>query len=77
MNGSAGKTYREAVEGRWAMAEDLPVHIAELVVREVMEVDAVADEVDFVFDATDIKNATGGAILTAELLKAEGYLEAK
>jgi len=74
---SAGKTYREAVEGRWAMAEDLPVHIAELVVREVMEVDAVADEVDFVFDATDIKNATGGAILTAELLKAEGYLEAK
>ena len=58
---SAGKTYHEAVAGRWAMAENLPIQIADLVVKEVMEVDTVADEIDFVFDATDIKNTTGSS----------------
>jgi aspartate-semialdehyde dehydrogenase len=51
---SAGKTYREAVSGRWAMAEEIPSHIAERVVKNVNEIDTIADEVDFVFSSVDM-----------------------
>ena len=52
---SAGKTYREAVAGRWAMAADIPAGVADLVVRNVTEIDAVAGEVDFVFSALEME----------------------
>src|SRR4030067_675690 len=51
---SAGKIYREAVDGRWAMAEDIPDHIADLVVKNVIELDTISDAVDFVFCALDM-----------------------
>ena len=51
---SAGKTYREAVEGRWAMSADIPDGVADLIVRNVSEIDAVAGEVDFVFSALEM-----------------------
>ena len=32
---SAGKTYREAVQGRWTLADSIPDSVAELVVKNV------------------------------------------
>jgi aspartate-semialdehyde dehydrogenase len=56
---SAGKTYCEAVDGRWAMMADIPPNIAELVVKNGIEIDPIADEVDFVFSAVKMdKEAT-------------------
>ena len=50
---SAGKTYREAVEGRWGLPADIPKDVADLVVKDASEIDAIVGEVDFVFCAVD------------------------
>ncbi|MBI2971877.1 MAG: aspartate-semialdehyde dehydrogenase [Candidatus Aenigmarchaeota archaeon] len=50
---SAGKTYREAVAGRWTRGS-IPQHVAGLTVRNVMNVDAVAREVACVFSSLDM-----------------------
>ncbi len=46
---SAGKTYEEAVGGRWKMDTPMPEAVKKTVVMNVNEVDAVAGQVDFVF----------------------------
>lgn len=51
---SAGKTYAEAVEGRWALGVPIPPRIAGLTVRNAASVREVAAEVDFVFCAVDM-----------------------
>ncbi|MCI5951873.1 MAG: aspartate-semialdehyde dehydrogenase [Anaerostipes sp.] len=51
---SAGKTYEEAVGGRWKMDTPMPEAVKSLVVMNVNEVEAVAAEVDFVFSAVDM-----------------------
>ena len=51
---SAGKTYAEAVEGRWAMASRIPERLARLTVRDASRVAGIAAEVDFVFCAVDM-----------------------
>lgn len=51
---SAGLTYREAVEGRWKMDTPLPEAVADLIVKNVNEIEEVASEVDFVFSAVDM-----------------------
>lgn len=51
---SAGKTYEEAVDGRWKMQKPMPEAVKKLVVMNVNEVDKVAAEVDFVFSAVDM-----------------------
>ena len=53
---SAGKTYEEAVEGRWALDIPLPEEAKKLVVLDA-EADAekMADMVDFCFCAVDMK----------------------
>lgn len=51
---SAGKTYEEAVGGRWKMQKPMPEAVKKLVVMNVNEVDKVAAEVDFVFSAVDM-----------------------
>lgn len=51
---SAGKTYEEAVGGRWKMATPMPEAVKGLVVANVNEVDKVAESVDFVFSAVDM-----------------------
>lgn len=51
---SAGKTYEQAVEGRWKMETPIPEKVKNLVVKSVNEVDAVSNEVDFVFSAVDM-----------------------
>ena len=51
---SAGKTYEEAVGGRWKMDTPMPEAVKGLVVMNVNEVEKVAGEVDFVFSAVDM-----------------------
>lgn len=51
---SAGKTYEEAVGGRWKMDTPMPDAVKKLVVMNVNEVDQVALSVDFVFSAVDM-----------------------
>lgn len=51
---SAGKTYEEAVGGRWKMTTPMPEAVKNIVVKNVNEVAEVAAEVDFVFSAVDM-----------------------
>lgn len=51
---SAGKTYEEAVGGRWKMTTPMPEGVKNLIVHNVNEVEAVAETVDFVFSAVDM-----------------------
>ena len=51
---SAGKTYEEAVGGRWKMDTPMPEAVNKLVVMNVNDVEHVASTVDFVFSAVDM-----------------------
>ena len=51
---SAGKTYEDAVGGRWKMKTPMPEKVKNIVVMNVNEVEKVAAEVDFVFSAVDM-----------------------
>jgi len=51
---SAGKTYEEAVGGRWKMTTPMPEGVKNLIVANVNEVEKVAADVDFVFSAVDM-----------------------
>jgi aspartate-semialdehyde dehydrogenase len=56
---SAGKSYADAVAGRWALATPVPADAAKLVVVDAANVNAVAEQCDFVFCAVDMsKEAT-------------------
>ncbi len=53
---SAGKTYEEAVSGRWAMTKPIPEEAKPLVVMDAQaDVEKIASLVDFVFCAVDMK----------------------
>jgi aspartate-semialdehyde dehydrogenase len=57
--GSAGRTYAEAVAGRWTGAAAIPESVRSLVVRDASDVARIAGECDFVFCAVDMaKDAT-------------------
>ena len=51
---SAGRTYEEAVGGRWKMTTPMPEAVKKMVVLNVNEVEKVAASVDFVFSAVDM-----------------------
>ena len=51
---SAGKTYEEAVGGRWKMDTPMPEAVKNQKVLNVNDVEAVASQVDFVFSAVDM-----------------------
>ncbi len=52
---TAGKTYKEAVEKRWAMSTPIPEKMADLVIMNATEdVEKIASQVDFVFCAVDM-----------------------
>lgn len=51
---SAGKSYEEAVGGRWKMTTPMPETVKKLTVLNVNEVEKVAAGVDFVFSAVDM-----------------------
>jgi len=51
---SAGKSYGEAVAGRWALSGTVPAAAAKLTVGNAADVKRIADQVDFVFCAVDM-----------------------
>ncbi len=51
---SAGKTYEEAVGGRWKMQTPMPEAVKKIIVKNVRDVDDVSSEVDLVFSAVDM-----------------------
>ena len=52
---SAGLPYEEAVEGRWKLDKPIPESVKNIIVRNVNEIDKIADEADMVFCAVDMK----------------------
>ena len=53
---SAGKTYAEAIEGKWHMAEPIPESVKTMVVMDAeADAEAIAQQVDFVFCAVNMK----------------------
>ncbi|MDO5378918.1 MAG: aspartate-semialdehyde dehydrogenase [Clostridia bacterium] len=52
---SAGKTYAQAVQGRWAFDWPIPDRIKDMIVVDASDVRAVTQSVDFVFCAVDMK----------------------
>jgi aspartate-semialdehyde dehydrogenase len=67
---SAGKTYAEAVAGRWTAPGPVPVAVARLTVEDASAVARIAASVDFVFCAVDMSREE-----TAKL--EEGYARAE
>lgn len=51
---SAGKSYADAVAGRWTLPDAVPANAAGLTVGVASDVRRVADQVDFVFCAVDM-----------------------
>ncbi|MBT3274631.1 MAG: aspartate-semialdehyde dehydrogenase [Spirochaetales bacterium] len=51
---SAGKSYSEAVQGRWVMPVPIPDGVAGQPVLDASDVDAVSEKVDFIFCAVDM-----------------------
>jgi aspartate-semialdehyde dehydrogenase len=53
---SAGKTYEDAVSGRWAMPSPIPESVKQLVMKNAeTDISAITGAVDFVFSAVDMK----------------------
>ena len=52
---SAGKTYEEAIEGKWRIDVPMPDCVKDIIVMDVSQVEEVAEKVDFVFSAVDMK----------------------
>ncbi|MCF8067840.1 MAG: aspartate-semialdehyde dehydrogenase [Desulfobacterales bacterium] len=52
--GSAGKTYKDAVKGRWHMDEPIPEAVSELVVGDANDVDLAKGKCDMVFSAVEV-----------------------
>ena len=67
---SAGKPYREAVEGRWKMQTPCPEEILSLPVENSDEVEKIAAKCDFVFCAVNLPKAET-KIYEEKLAKAE------
>ena len=55
--GSAGKTYEEAVRGRWAFSWLIPEGVRALTVLDASDVSSVVANVDFVFCAVNMPKA--------------------
>lgn len=51
---SAGKTYAEAVAGRWLMNEDIPPEMASLVVGDANSIEAAKEHCALVFSAVEL-----------------------
>lgn len=52
---SSGKSYAEAVEGRWKLNAPIPENVKNIMVKNAANVEDVANDVDFVFCAVDMK----------------------
>ena len=52
---SAGKTYEEALGGRWKLQTPMPESVKDMVVIDAAKIDVMKELVDFVFCAVDMK----------------------
>lgn len=53
---SAGKSYKDAVGAKWAMDDEIPASVADMIVMDAAaDVEKIASMVDFVFCAVDMK----------------------
>ncbi len=52
---SAGKTYEEALGGRWKLTDPMPESVKNMIVHDASKLDEMAELVDFVFCAVDMK----------------------
>jgi aspartate-semialdehyde dehydrogenase len=52
---SAGKTYEEAVTNRWKLSNSMPESVKNIKVKDASKVEDVAQDVDFIFCAVDMK----------------------
>ena len=52
---SAGKTYEEALGGRWKLQTPMPESVRNMIVIDASKLDVMAEKVDFVFCAVDMK----------------------
>jgi aspartate-semialdehyde dehydrogenase len=52
---SAGLPYEKAVEGRWKIDAPMPEGVKNITVKNVLEIPKIADEVDMVFCAVDMR----------------------
>ncbi|HHW46470.1 MAG TPA: aspartate-semialdehyde dehydrogenase [Clostridiales bacterium] len=53
---SAGRTYEEVVSTRWAMSTPIPEKLKNMIIKDASaDVDKIANNVDFVFCAVDMK----------------------
>ncbi|MBP5245471.1 MAG: aspartate-semialdehyde dehydrogenase, partial [Clostridia bacterium] len=52
---SAGKTYSEAVSGKWKMNTDIPENVRDMIVYDASHVEEVSSMCDFTFCAVDMK----------------------
>ena len=52
---SAGKTYEEAVEGRWKIDRPMPEYARKLVVYGTDDIESFVEQIDFTFCAVDMK----------------------
>ncbi|HHV64680.1 MAG TPA: aspartate-semialdehyde dehydrogenase [Peptococcaceae bacterium] len=59
---SAGKSYEEAVEGRWKLDIPIPENVKSLPVQNAAEVEKFSADVDFVFCAVDMKKEEAKAL---------------
>jgi aspartate-semialdehyde dehydrogenase len=50
---NAGKTYEEAVEGKWMMDSDIPSHVKNLIVGDANKLEQVVNNCQFVFSAIE------------------------
>ena len=51
---SAGKTYEQAVEGRWLIGSDIPEGVKKLIVQDASDVSAAKGKCRFVFSALEM-----------------------
>lgn len=52
---SAGFPYEKAVEGRWKLESPIPENVKNIIVKDATDISGMAEEVDFVFCAVDMK----------------------
>ena len=51
---SAGKPYKEAVSGRWAMKTPIPESVRGMMVQDASDIEAMKEKVDFIFCAVNM-----------------------
>ncbi len=51
---SAGKTYQEAMQGRWLLDEPVPENVKDMKLKDVNNINEIAKNVDFVFSAVNL-----------------------